>query len=635
MPWTTLGFWAAVWIPGLALTPPEPLWAALFSAAFAVLAWLRPRQALFVLFLGTAWFLGAPRRPYLWLLPTWQWVWLLAANLRLARQGRGAGLAAAGWLWLIPAVAMAALPLSQAEYAARFWATPWSVLAEQFMSPDSGFLAYHWRLVLDLAAGVLTCGTIWRLWSADEARRDLIGAGLGLAGLVLLMSLAGLLLCWLPGLRGDRYLSLPLSGVEYGGLGMTGLTYNRQYLLMFILAAGPLVDLAARAGRPRQTALALAWLALAGGLAVVAYAGQRLPALVLLALCGGALFLLRWPKLKWALAGLTLLLAALLAADGLREWPILGKLASTGLGDAYLRIWRVAGTIFAAHPLLGVGVGQYAWHADWAAALNPASALVITEVRGTPHNWWLMLAAEQGLAGLLVWLGCLWPLVVRSLAQARASQSRPLVALVLTLLVLIALSLVQSLLYFPAFALWFWVVLGFCGVLAPPRSQPDWPAGRLRRQSVLVALLALAVLAGWQGHQGRGQPPGSFAAGLYGKERFAGVEGRWMAPRAALTVEPGEGDWRVRLNSFLPNLDQAPQTLEVEVEGRPLTRLTWREPRWQELVIPREGQTRRVIVRFRASRTFNPRQSGINGDGRDLAAVIQFSQQSPTSATEP
>lgn len=79
---------------------------------------------------------------------------------------------------------------------------------------------------------------------------------------------------------------------------------------------------------------------------------------------------------------------------------LFGEAAS---GSIRLHLWREAGLIFAQFPLLGAGFGQFAWqHLQLAAELrNPA----VTGLYNNAHNIVLQLAAESGLAGLIVLFG--------------------------------------------------------------------------------------------------------------------------------------------------------------------------------------------------------------------------------------
>ena len=94
-----------------------------------------------------------------------------------------------------------------------------------------------------------------------------------------------------------------------------------------------------------------------------------------------------------------------------------GEFGSNGAvtsGSIRLYIWREARLIFTQFPLLGAGFGQFAWqHFQFGPVLRNTG---ITGLYNNAHNLVLQIAAETGLAGLLVLLGTLasWSWQTRS-----------------------------------------------------------------------------------------------------------------------------------------------------------------------------------------------------------------------------
>jgi O-antigen ligase len=81
-------------------------------------------------------------------------------------------------------------------------------------------------------------------------------------------------------------------------------------------------------------------------------------------------------------------------------------------GGIRLHLWHEAWLIFAQFPLLGAGFGQFAWqHFQLGPLLHDAS---ITGLYNNAHNLVLQLAAETGLAGLLILFGTLLPWLWRA-----------------------------------------------------------------------------------------------------------------------------------------------------------------------------------------------------------------------------
>ncbi|MDR0481046.1 MAG: Wzy polymerase domain-containing protein, partial [Gallionellaceae bacterium] len=98
-----------------------------------------------------------------------------------------------------------------------------------------------------------------------------------------------------------------------------------------------------------------------------------------------------------------------------------GRLSGAGAESANIRllIWREAWQIFLQHPLLGAGFGQFAWQHF---LLGPTMRSIdLTGLYDNCHNIVLQIAAEMGLAGLLLLIGTL-ALWLRQLARATPSM---------------------------------------------------------------------------------------------------------------------------------------------------------------------------------------------------------------------
>ncbi len=79
--------------------------------------------------------------------------------------------------------------------------------------------------------------------------------------------------------------------------------------------------------------------------------------------------------------------------------------AADSNGSIRLYLWRESWLIFSQFPLLGAGLGQYAWqHFQLGPVLQAAN---ISGLYNNAHNLLMQLAAEMGLAGLLILLGTL------------------------------------------------------------------------------------------------------------------------------------------------------------------------------------------------------------------------------------
>lgn len=168
-------------------------------------------------------------------------------------------------------------------------------------------------------------------------------------------------------------------------------------------------------------------------------------------------------------------------------------------------IWYEAGLMFAAHPFLGVGFGQFAWeHFLLGPELrNP----MINGLYNNAHNIVMQTAAEMGAAGVLLFAGMLG-LWIRQAYRASRSIYHWWGFGVLAVLG------IHSLLEYP---LWYTYFLGIAalmlGVLDGTTHRLE--SGRIGRVSLAAILLlgVLSLIQVWQGYRmletlARPQPEG-------------------------------------------------------------------------------------------------------------------------------
>lgn len=614
--WMPIMLLATLILIGIVLRPPQGILAGLALGLFAWLAGASPRNGLWYLFLLGACFLGAPGRPWFWLFEAHVWLWLLIANLHLLGKGGPGG----GRLWLIPLVSLAAVPLGLTELGLKLWVTPWPVLGQQLIAPDVKYPVYPLNEFVKRLAGVLVAATAWRLLDAEQARSGLKRLAPQLALVVIGLCLAALLLHFAPSLRGDHYLSLALSGPDYGG-NLSSPAYNRQYLLMFLMTAAPLVALPwlrKESSWPVRI-LCGAGLLLAAG--VAAFTGQRSIVLALLGLVAAILVLVKGRALRWALLGSAGLAVLAVAVDLATGTTIISRLAATGAGDYYLPIWKVAAKLFLAHPILGVGTGHYSLWGYQIALPDPSTHIVITEIFSTPHQQTLLYLAEGGIFLLAAYVISAGLVLGRGVRACRRDFNASLCVALVALAVLLAFSLTQAVLYFRNLWFLFWALIGLVGVLAPPPGEGASPAGEMSRPAWAGVFLLLILLGGAQLIRGMQTPSPSFAGGFYHQERFNGSRGRWIGPKAVVVTKPRENIWSACVTSFIPNLPEDPQQTRFTVNGRLAQEVNIKRPTWQkvELLLPGGEPS---VIRIRSKRSWNPAKAGASADNRDLSLVI-------------
>lgn len=166
--------------------------------------------------------------------------------------------------------------------------------------------------------------------------------------------------------------------------------------------------------RYRRAALLLAPVLLYG-----VFATQSRTALVVLV--GTPLAGLLMPRLAARLGGRTLLLYALGAAAFagmvllfpavggalVERYATLAEVQSEQTWSGRWSIWMGALEVVAAHPLLGVGAGNFAYAAIGYSTMIAAFSAERGEFAGVAHNMFLSVASQLGLVGLALFVGML------------------------------------------------------------------------------------------------------------------------------------------------------------------------------------------------------------------------------------
>lgn len=184
----------------------------------------------------------------------------------------------------------------------------------------------------------------------------------------------------------------------------------------------------------RSALLRLGGLLAALAFVVLIFLTQSRGALVGLALSGLMSLLTSKQRLKFLVgAGAVALAAAIFAPASM--WDRLGGLQNISTADGMTsvdneasaeqryQIAQVAYAIAIENPIIGVGVGAYREaHAVYAAQRR--SSLPIAGGRRDAHNTWLLLAAETGVLGLVIFI-CMLASVALSMRRALRSTSTP------------------------------------------------------------------------------------------------------------------------------------------------------------------------------------------------------------------
>jgi putative inorganic carbon (HCO3(-)) transporter len=390
------------------------------------------------------------------------------------------------------------------EYTNRimlFIAICWIGLLLNRKARRSGAIRYNHRLVW--AVTLLICWSLISLaWAPAPGA---VGTQLKLllyGGLELLLILGGLTerrhLRWLAWAFIAGAAISVLWGASKGGLSATAYEANE------------VVDGAGRfqggVGDPNYLAAVLVpAIMLAGGLAVGSTARQRL-ALVLLSvicavglaatqsrggllsacICAGAALVV-WRGKRAQILGLIAIAGLAIAIYFMLTPAAFTRILHVGSGTGRLDIWTVALRIVRAHPLFGVGFGQFP-QVSIHYVLQPGAleyVNLIVESHIVVHNMYLAMWTEEGLIGLLLLCAVILTALRKvhrasGLLEARGELTSSALArgAFLALVALLTASFFLSDLDMSQL----WILIGMCGALAwqAERARALAASGRIR-----------------------------------------------------------------------------------------------------------------------------------------------------------
>ena len=229
----------------------------------------------------------------------------------------------------------------------------------------------------------------------------------------------------------------------YSNVGWGTSNYVAAVLSLAVLGSAILLVLATRPWLRIVSAISL----LPMGLAMALLVSRGTLVAVALGLLG--LFLAVGGRRRWSVLTLSALGTALLTQLPVFKVILLRFTLASQTFSYYARLvgWKLAFQRFVEHPLLGVGLGQGKFQTDELSNLDP-------------HNYFLSVASETGILGLLAWIALLVILFRTAWVASRDDRNRRTWAV--SLGVLLAVAVVHSC-YEPTFPganyffLFFWI----------------------------------------------------------------------------------------------------------------------------------------------------------------------------------
>ena len=326
-------------------------------------------------------------------------------------------------------------------------------------------------------------------------------------------------------------------------------------------------------------------------------------------------------KIWWSLGTITLALALslVLLRPLLVELKIVERFSSISQGDVRLHLGKVALVIFTEHPLMGAGLGSYAWNY---LEHIPPSHPAYHQDHGTAHNNHLQILAERGILGLLIfgWLLYLaFKIGIRTM-QGGDRRVRSLAGASLGFLVgFVVYSFVQDLFYIHALELMFWLNLSLIS-LAARLGNIEIPQRKLLpklRMIILFLFLSLAAIKIVEGVKT------DFGGWYHGETWNNQFKFRWSKKTASLEQEVKGTTIFIPILSSHPDIRSKPVKVQIYLDHHLLGETILQDNNWRLLNYPvPDTKKEKVVLTFKVDRVWNPLVAGISPDARDIGIAV-------------
>ncbi len=327
----------------------------------------------------------------------------------------------------------------------------------------------------------------------------------------------------------------------------------------------------------------------------------------------------RRSRLAVALLAVILLAAAGLLYSQRQKWEEFGRAVDQKVSTvtsgrvwastAELRLypWLVSLKMIRDFPILGIGPGRfYQSFSEYPPGIDPGP-LWRSHPHENAHNYYLQIAAEMGVAGLLLLLTFVaWTF-------RRANWGEPISAAAGMAFAGVAIvSLLQHPLLEEPLFFGFVIIAATVPSIRASEASTSLSALVRRRPVQLVAgclflLFAVHLAHAW------GKMPLRFDSGIYGVEK-GDKEFRWISGLGLLKRESLPSPLVLEFKAHNPDIQVNPLVVTVEQRRKPIGRLEIRDHAWHPLTLKtKPGE----VVALRTSRTFQR-----VGDWRELGVAV-------------
>ncbi len=316
------------------------------------------------------------------------------------------------------------------------------------------------------------------------------------------------------------------------------------------------------------------------------------------------------------------------------------------LVDSQSRIdtWRQGVNVWRESPVFGLGYESFCLH-DRILSDIPESGVAFykrhnrARVLDTPHNIFVQLLVNGGIAGLFLWLlivGYTLMILIMDLIRNKRLLNIPVIISIISFHIY---GIFQSMQYIPMIWSLIFLNLGYA-LTIDVKVLPE----RLRCMSGLVmkAMIFLVLFSGIvyfndRGFQGLADKFGLVVYakdqnwpkyyGFYPREKFPEGYYRWSGRKAEVVVDGHEvvssGVVAFDVQCHTPGVDGEPVSVIVLLDGERIDEIVFGAAgsalRWY--YIGKESTGKHSFL-FEVSRTWNPKKMGISADVRDLGVAV-------------
>lgn len=298
--------------------------------------------------------------------------------------------------------------------------------------------------------------------------------------------------------------------------------------------------------------------------------------------------------------------------------------------------WKQGFNVGRENPVFGMGYESFRWHADILPGIEGSycNRNVTSSFADTPHCIFYQLFVSGGIVGLCLWLlivGYALMILIIDLVRNKRLLNIPVVISIISFHMY---GIFQSMQYIPMI----WSLIFLCLGYAMTIDEKVLPERVRRIVGVVVKVMICLVLIGgvvyftdW-GSQGLADKYGlqvygkdqdrNNYLGFYPKEK--GPQGifRFSGKRGLIRVKE-DGLLGIRFDCHTPGVDKEPVTVDISVDDQPVGRLTFSEigpQKWHYWLKKMDEGSHEILIEV--SRTWNPKESGVSLDYRDLGLAV-------------